>query len=258
MKLYIAAVCSMVLLVMSGTASAEPIAAVVAVRGSATVERAGKTLTAQPRLGIELQDTVATAVGGRVKLLFIDDSVLTLAEKTRMSVDTFIHSRTDRGTSLFNLLDGKMRAVVGKTKFEVKTPTVVAAARGTVILFDVGMENGQPFTRITCLEGIVDVRSLTGVVGAPAVMLSPGQSMVVMNGQPLPTPTPLSPAEIEKLKRDTSTSGAEIKLPDATPGETIIGNVGVSSVTPIPLAPPFERQQPARTQPSKVDIGVKF
>lgn len=254
MKALIAAVCSGVLFTVAGAAAAEPVASVVALRGKATVERGGKKLDAQPKLGIELQDTVATAQGGRVKLLFIDDSVLTLAEKSRMSVDTFIHSRSDRGSSLFNLLDGKMRAVVGKTRFEVKTPTVVAAARGTVILFDTGIMDGQPFTRITCLEGIVDVRRLADAAGTPPVMLSPGQSILVTSGQPMPAPTQLPPAEIEKLKQDTSTSGSEIRLPDAAPLEAIIGTVGV---TPIPVAPPFDRQQPGK-QPTRVDIGVKF
>ncbi len=253
MKLLIAAVCGGFVFTLAGAASAESIASIVAVRGKATVERGSKRLDAQPRLGIELLDTVATQEGGRVKLLFIDDSVLTLAEKSRMSVDTFIHSRSDRGKSLFNLIDGKMRAVVGKTRFEVKTPTVVAAARGTVILFDTGILNGQPFTRITCLEGIVDVRSLTAAPGTPPVLLSPGQSMVVMSGQALPAPTQLTPAEIEKLKQDTASSGSEIKLPDVASGGAIVGNVEIK-----PIQPPFiDKQQPIK-QPSSVTIGVKF
>jgi hypothetical protein len=254
MKTFITAILSVLVLTVTA-AFAEPVASVVVVRGKATVERGAKKLDALPKLGIELQDTVATAEGGRIKLLFIDDSVLTLAEKSRMNVDTFIHSRSDRGKSLFNLLDGKMRAVVGKTKFEVKTPTVVAAARGTVILFDVGILNGQPFTRITCLEGIVDVRSLTAAEGTAPTMLSPGQSIVVIAGQPIPTPTLLTPAELEKLKRDTNSTGVEIKLPDVAPHEAIIGTVGI---TPIPVAPPFTSQQPLKPQPSKVNIGVGF
>lgn len=254
MKLLIAAVCGGFIFTVAGAASAEPVASVVAVRGKATVERAGKKLNAQPKTGIELQDTVATAEGGRVKLLFIDDSVLTLAEKSRMSVDTFVHSRSDRGKSLFNLLDGKMRAVVGKTKFEVKTPTVVAAARGTVILFDTGMtSDGQPFTRITCLEGIVDVRALTAAPGTPPVMLSPGQSMVVMTGQPMPVPSQLTPAEIEKLKQDTASSGGEIKLPDVATAATVVGNVEIKPIQP----PVIDKQQPIK-QPTRVDIGVNF
>ena len=252
MKLLMAAVCGGLIFAAAG-ASAEPVASVVAVRGKATVERGSKKLDAQPKTGIELQDTVATAEGSRVKLLFIDDSVLTLAEKSRMSVDTFVHSRSDRGKSLFNLLDGKMRAVVGKTKFEVKTPTVVAAARGTVILFDTGMLNGQPFTRITCLEGIVDVRALTAAPGTPPVLLSPGQSMVVMSGQPLPVPNQLTPAEIEKLKQDTASSGGEIKLPDVATTATVVGNVEIKPIQP----PVIDKIQPPN-QPRSVTIGVNF
>ena len=253
MKTLIAAVCSGLVLTVAGAAFAEPVATVVALRGKAMIERGGKKLDAQPKLGIELQDTVATTEGGRIKLLFIDDSVLTLAEKSRMSIDTFVHSRSDRGKSLFNLLDGKMRAVVGKTRFEVKTPTAVAAARGTVILFETGILNGQPFTRITCLEGIVDITSLTAAPGTPPVLLSPGQSILIMAGQPMPTPTLLSPAELEKLKQDTSLSGAEIILPNVASSPVTVGNV---TIMPIPVAPTIN-QQPAK-QPSTVSIGVKF
>jgi hypothetical protein len=89
-------------------------------------------------------------------------------------------------------------------------------------------------------------------------MLSPGQSIVVTAGQPLPLPTQLTPAEIEKQKKETSTSGAEIKLPDVAPREAIIGTVGVTPIAPIPVVPTFDRQQPVKPQPTKVDIGVKF
>lgn len=256
MKSLISALCCILLFALSGIASAEPVASVVAVKGKAVIERSGKKISATPKLGVELKDTVATAEGGRAKLLFIDDSVLTLAEKSRMAVDTFIHSRSDRGKSLFNLLDGKMRAVVGKTKFEVKTPTVVAAARGTVILFEVGVLNGKPFTRITCLEGIVDVRSMTFGDGKTSVKLSAGETMLVFAGEPMPLPTELTPAEVETFMRELSTSGAEIMLPDFLPAESIIGNVGI---TPIPITPTFDRQQPQPVaQPTRVDIGVNF
>jgi hypothetical protein len=207
MKSLVAVICCGVVFSIVGAASAEPVASVVAVRGKATVERGGRKLAAQPKLGIELLDTVATAEGGRAKLLFIDDSVLTLAEKSTMSIDTFVHSRSDRGKSLFNLLDGKMRAVVGKTRFEVKTPTVVAAARGTVILFDVGTINGKAFTRVTCLEGIVDVRSVAAAPGTKPVMLSPGQSIVVTAKQAPPASEQKSKSE----KSSKSESKSELK-----------------------------------------------
>ena len=322
MKTFIAAICAGIIFTMAVMVSAEPLASVVTVRGKASVARGTKKLDAQPKLGIELQDTVATAEGGRVKMLFIDDSVLTLAEKSSMSINTFVHSRSDRGDSLFNLLDGKMRAVVGKTRFEVKTPTVVAAARGTVILFDVSTVNGKSFTRVTCLEGIVDVRLLTAAPGTKPILLSPGQSLVVTAQLPataqnttvseqkstpsdqkptaaetqnvavivapvinvtegtsgvtakvvteepqaeinkvklappevkLELPTP---AEISVMKSATNISGGEIKLPALptvapVPPRVILPPLAVPVIPVIP-------QQPAKTQPTRVDIGVRF
>ena len=309
MKLLITTLCSGLILMVAGAVFAEPVASVVSLRGKATVERGGKALDLQTKLGIELQDTVATTEGARTKLLFIDDSVLTLAEKSRMSIDSFVSSRADRGSSLFNLLDGKMRAVVGKTRFEVKTPTVVAAARGTVILFDVSSQNGTSFTRVTCLEGIVDVRSLTAAPGAKPVMLSPGQSLVVTaklpaaeqkpaateqkaaesdkkpaaaedkpakseaakapaaESAPAPVATlapleppvmkvdTLSPAEIKSLQAPTNTMPIEIKAP---PAPEPIKAVSTPAVVILPPKPPVIPQQPAKTQPTRVDIGVKF
>ena len=296
MKTFIAAICSGFIFTSAVMVSAEPLASVVTVRGKASVARGTKKLDAQPKLGIELQDTVATAEGGRVKMLFIDDSVLTLAEKSSMSINTFVHSRSDRGDSLFNLLDGKMRAVVGKTRFEVKTPTVVAAARGTVILFDVSTQNGKSFTRVTCLEGIVDVRLLTATPGTKPILLSPGQSLVVTAQLPATAlnttvseqksaPTDqnttaaepkndvsekpvmemlhvetklekLTTLEIGALKSDTTISGAEITLPPLPTTIPVQPRVIQPPIEPpvIPVIP----QQPAKTKPTKVDIGVKF
>ncbi len=306
MKTLIATVCSGLVFTLAGAAFAETVASVVALRGKATVERKGAALDAKTKLGIELQDTVATAEGARTKLLFIDDSVLTLAEKSRMNIDTFVHSRSDRGSSLFNLLDGKMRAVVGKTRFEVKTPTVVAAARGTVILFDVGTLNGKSFTRVTCIEGIVDVRAVTAPPGTKPVLLSPGQSLTVTAKLPTAEQKPaateqksapaddkssksekssapatttdapatkveapaqtveapvmkveqLSSTEIAKLSAATSTSVADIKPPtQSMPTAPVAPVIPVTAIVPVI---PQIQQQPARTQPTKVNIGVKF
>ena len=87
--------------------------------------------------GIQPNDTVRTAAGSRVKMKFVDDSVLTLVDNSKLVIKEFLYSKEKGGKSIFNLLDGKMHSIVGKTKFEVQTPTAIAAARGTVIFFQV-------------------------------------------------------------------------------------------------------------------------
>jgi FecR protein len=116
----------------------EPIGKVVAIRGKAIIERENVRLTARVNTGIRANDIIRTAEDCRVKLLFTDESVLTVGEKSRLLVKEYIYSKEKGGRSIYNLLEGKLHSVVGRTKFEVQTPTAVAAARGTVIYFEVG------------------------------------------------------------------------------------------------------------------------
>jgi hypothetical protein len=118
--------------------AAQDVGRVVALRGKATIERGGASLDAGVNAAILESDVIRTASNCRVKMRFVDDTVLTLGENSRLAVKEFIYSKGTRGKSIFNLIDGKLHSVVGHTKFEVQTPTAVAAARGTVIYFEVG------------------------------------------------------------------------------------------------------------------------
>lgn len=178
----------------------------VQLRGSATIERGNAQLPAQLKAGILASDVITTANASRAKLLFIDDSVLTMAENSKLVVKEFIYSKGKEGKSVFNLLDGKMRSVVGKTKFEVHTPTAVAAARGTVIYFDVGVRNNQSYSRIICLEGNVQIRNIINTVSGQ-VTLTPGTMVVVKANEPPPPPVPAPPAELDRARKATQSSG---------------------------------------------------
>lgn len=160
---------------------------IVALRGKAMVQRDTKSLDAQVKMGIKPRDNIKTGAGGRVKLLFIDESVLTLGDNSKLSVKEFVYNKAKEGKSIFNLIDGKMRTVVGKTKFEVQTPTAVASARGTVIYFDVGMINNKAYTEIVCLEGTVVVTSILPTITGQ-IVLKPGTMVILKEGEALPQP----------------------------------------------------------------------
>jgi hypothetical protein len=193
-----------VLVLCWAAAAEQEVGKVVAVRGKATIERGPAKLDAKVKSGIQGSDTVKTAAESRAKLLFIDDSVLTLSDNSRLVVTEFIHSKGERGTSIFNLLDGKMRSVVGKTKFEVQTPTAVAAARGTIIFFNVSSVNNVASTKIICHEGTVEVRSKSRAVPGVA-LLTPGKMIVISAGQTtLPKPVTAPKAELDKARAATS------------------------------------------------------
>jgi ferric-dicitrate binding protein FerR (iron transport regulator) len=203
---------------------------VVALRGKATIERQGTLLDAAIKSPIEASDGFRTGPASRAKLLFIDDSVLTLSENTRMSIKEFIHQKGKGGSSVFNLIDGKMRTVVGKTKFEVHTPTAVAAARGTVIYFEVGRLDNQDYSRILCLEGTVDVRSSSPNIRGE-VTLTPGKMVVVTANRPVPPPVLAPQTEMIKIIKD-------------------------SKEDPVPPPPPPPPPVDLQPQPSKVKIRI--
>ena len=99
-------------LLLTGFAvAADNVGNVVALKGAAIIQRDAKFIEAKLRDGILLQDTVETKDRAKVKLLFIDDSVLTMAEKSKVIIREFIYSKDARGRSIFNLIDGKMRSV---------------------------------------------------------------------------------------------------------------------------------------------------
>ncbi len=213
----------------------EDIGAIVALRGTAVIHRGAGSIEAKLKDGIQLMDTVATAEKTRTKMLFIDDSVLTLGENSKVVIKEFVYNK-DKGRSIFNLIDGKMRTVVGAAGFEVHTPTVVAAARGTVIDFDTGRMNRDYFTTITCLEGEVDIRSIDPAISGK-VTLTPGMTITVMTNQPLPSPKPvISPAV-----------GVSAAAETAAPAP-----VRLNQLPPVNLAPPSIRP----TTPIEIEVRI--
>jgi FecR protein len=207
---------------------------VVALRGKATVQRDRSSLDATLKMGIQPRDTVRTGSSARVKLLFIDDSVLTLGDNSTLAVKEFIYAKGKEGKSIFNLMDGKMRSVVGKTKFEVQTPTAVASARGTVIFFDVGLLDNQFYSKIVCLEGTVWVKSIDPKIVGEAT-LTPGTMIIIKQGAPFPTPAKTPPSEEDNARNLTSGGAA---VPDLLPLDDI-KNPQIPAAPPVPLQEPL-------------------
>jgi len=205
----------------------------VAIKGKTIIERNRAEHLAKVKDDVLLIDTVATRESAKAKMLFIDDSVLTLGEKTKVVVKEYVYSKEHGGKSIFNLLDGKMKAVVGKAKFEVHTPTAVAAARGTVILIETGIRNGVPFTDVFSIEGevVVTQKVLPGgkgggpgaggsgtsdgasADGASEVVLTSGNFVTVFPGEPLPLPAETPSSVLGGFLEATESASFEMPVP---------------------------------------------
>jgi hypothetical protein len=129
------------------------------------------------------KDVIQTQSESRTKAFFQDDSILTVGENSRVEINEYIYKPEDNvRKAVVKLLEGQVRALVSKvfkangSRFEVHTPSAVAAARGTY--FTVWVENGQ--------SGIINIGE-TGRVdftsGGTTVAVDPGYFSVASNGE---------------------------------------------------------------------------
>ncbi|MBA4371621.1 MAG: hypothetical protein C0402_02030 [Thermodesulfovibrio sp.] len=230
--------------------AAEEIGKIVALKGKALTERNNTLFETKLKDGIQLIDIVATKEASRTKMLFLDDSVLTIGENTRLVVKEFVLRKDDRGRAIFNLLDGKMRAVVGRSDFEVRTPTLVAAARGTVIYFETGERDGKKYTSVISLEGMVDIRSIDPTVTG-TVVLTPGMMVTARQGEALPTPVP---APREAVHASGMTKQPRPSLLAATKPALAIAD----TLRTTALAPKIERLPVTVPVKNPIAVGIVF
>ncbi len=146
--------------VASPAKAAERIGEVIALVGECSVESGGGHHALTTGAAIALGDTIAVAKEGRLKLRMMDGTVLSLAENTRMTVETYAAKGSDSRDARINLSDGLVRAVVSRmaqpSRFEVGTATAVAAVRST----DWFIEAKPTMTRVGVLEGRVGFTSI--------------------------------------------------------------------------------------------------
>jgi len=242
-----------ILLLLAGIAqAADPVGSFVALRGKATIDRERTLLEARLKDSIFLNDTVATAEASRAKMLFTDDSVLTLGEKSKAVIKEYVYSRDKKGKSVITLLDGKMRSIVGKTNFEIHTPTAVAAARGTIILCETGIIDGKQVTTFICVEGEFTVTSnYPGSEGS--TLLTPGMMITLIAGEPFPAAFQSPGGNTDDLLEATNIS-YELSIPG--PAEITLGP-GAFVIEQMQVLPPYEHE-PGTINTTPVTIDVLF
>ena len=213
--LMIAAAAALALAPLSAFA-AEKAGDVVSLRGKAVIERQAKKLPAELKAPLLEADSVVTMKRSRVKMLFRDDSVLTLGANSRLNIKKYLYSpENKRAESIYELADGKLRAVVGSEGFKVHTPTAFAAARGTV--FITWYDSEKDSTGIAVIEGSVSVQNRDETV-AGVLVLNAGQMTFVPAHRPPGQPVPFNlKTDIESDPAFSDVSSASQPDPVAPP-----------------------------------------
>jgi hypothetical protein len=164
----------------------QAVARVVALEGSATVERFGSRQ--RDALAIESPlyraDTVHTAASSRLRVVFDGDTAVTLGELASLRV-TQIADAAHGGaeSSRLTVLTGAMRFRVrpgpGRPLTETWTPTAVAAVRGTEYIVEVT----APGTAVLVIDGVVAVSNYRPDVRG-TVLLRAGEGTSVAPDRP--------------------------------------------------------------------------
>ena len=151
-----------------------------------------------------LGDQLRTLVDSKLKLVFRDDSALTLAASSQLTVDEQVVAPA---ASRFSLSVGMLRALVTDrysapgTRFEVETPTAVAGVRGTgfIVTYDVRRDD----TLVLGLFDTTRVRSRSDPKGRATVLVERHYFTRVARGK-LPTrPAPLEQRQLQALVEAT-------------------------------------------------------
>ena len=263
------------MLLIIGPALAQPaqpeapsIGRVTAVLRDAYVTHVGDQKSSRVQLNesVFFKDTYETKIGAQMRMLLDNDSVLSLGENTRLQITEHLYDPTQNQT-VIELLNGMLRSLVGKLiaqggRFEIHTPTAVAAVRGTYfVVWVLPEEGGKQVTRVANIgtEGAVEVRSLPSSVEG-VVTLGPLQSTLVEAGRPPAPPTPIDPSLLIDLIEGTDIRDqviTEIPVLLEMPGI----DVADERVTPIPElgrgpAPFTYPSTPPVLQPPVVGVGT--
>lgn len=181
----------------------ELVGRVVDQQGRVTVWRGGESVSLAPEAPIYRTDSIRTEPAARIKLRFLDGTIVALGSETRMVVTEYLPERTP-ASRLLDLIQGILRATVSATRegagFDVRTRTAVASARST----DWVIESKAETSAVFVVEGRVVVKS----IGAPdEVTLGPGEGTDVAAGSPPKEPAEWGRARVDEFLTRTSVPG---------------------------------------------------
>lgn len=235
-RLLVAAVlCVSVILLASQAFAAAFVAQAVKTRGDVRITRDGGDISCSMGTALQLGDVIKTGPGARLRLRFVDGSILALGENTTLSVDLFAIDATNKSrTVVLTVLEGIVNAAAaksGESKFDyqIKTANGYSAVRGTkwIVAFQ------QALMTVYVLNGIVEMGGLGGV---PGVLVNAGQWGSVDPGGALSPVQPTTPELLQPVLDATSDTAMNAVPPQNTvPGQPFI---------PLPQITPTQPNQP--------------
>ncbi|MDH4226596.1 MAG: FecR domain-containing protein [Deltaproteobacteria bacterium] len=207
--------------------------AVVSWSGIVLIERkGGERVQVKRQEMVFVGDTVVTSSSSKAKLLMKDDTILSLAENSTITMKGYaVEPAKKERVSVISMSRGTMRSIVSRffgskdSNFRIETATAVAGIKGTdFIVKDTGEE-----TRILGIEGKVAVKSSNPAVSGE-VVIEPGYMTGVKAGAAPTRPIEIPANYLNSTVNETELSvtapveGAEDGKVDAGKAEAVKGS----------------------------------
>ncbi len=181
-------------------AAPEAIGVVEKVQVAASATQGGETRALQPTAPILFKDKLRTGPGGRLEAKLDDDTVLTLGEKGRMTVDEFVYKPGYLGGAMsIKVAQGAFLFVGGKVEGPTGGNVVIQTAVGTLGVRGTTVWGGHidGGYGVLVLDGEVEVTTKRG-----KVLLRKGQGTMVYGGE---RPKEAGPWPEDRTKRAVQT-----------------------------------------------------
>lgn len=207
---------------------------IMAMKGSAFINRDGSIVNAFSGMELSEGDEVLTKEKSRVQIMLIDDTVVTIGSNSKFSFEEFSVKGPESKLTM-KAKRGFFRSVTGKIgklapeRFKVKTASATIGIRGTDFSGDIGVDREV----FKCFEGVIVVEFEGGVneLGAGMLMeVSGGKAKI----RKISSSKPKKSSVKSKTKKDANTkeksskgskdvksSDSEEKLQSSDSGEEI-------------------------------------
>jgi hypothetical protein len=168
---------------------------IIYIKGKVSIQRDSKLQPATVGMLLEQKDTVLTEKASVVKLLFKDNSAISLGGKSDFNIDEYFFDGTKDSVAKFKVKRGIFRIITGKiakvmpSNFKLKTKTTTISIRGTIFSGIVTKKGEEWF----CEKGVIYARS-KGV----SIDVQKGYSTKIKYGK---TPTKPKKYKSESLKK---------------------------------------------------------
>lgn len=261
-------------------AEGEDVGSVVGAQPKAEIGRAKAWSEAAAGAGVRMADELRTDAGGRLKVVFKDESVLNLGSDTLVVVDQAVYDAGGSFRSVFDLIKGKLRAVVSEyyadplAVYQVTTPNAVSGVRGTD--FIISYDPARKLTEVVCLTGTVAVHNRNDLKG-PGVLCRPGSTVRVERDRYPSDPVSTSGGTLGEKTKETQVEDEGVAAGQdpifggsAVPDEDKVGEGKAPNKGGAPVAPKVEvpgdnkstpgaiLNQPAGSGRDKGDVIIDF